>query len=275
VKISRQTVEVNGLPIHYEVTGAGEPIVLVHGLSESTRLWYRNLPELAEHYRVYLVDLPGFGAMRAFHRHFNLKQSGVWLDAWMQVVGLEATSLVGHSLGGYVCMALAALRPEKITRLVLVDSLGIPFHRPVHRLIYPALKAIVKTHPSFWPCIHYDYLRAGPLMVHRAARQIVELDAAPVIAAVRVPTLLIWGENDDLIPLAFGRQLHVQLAGSRLLVLPRSNHFPMYERPHEFNNMLITFLQGQDVGATTPEARLLPYGQMGEASREGGNLHAL
>src|SRR5581483_1378352 len=115
VKISRQTVEVNGLPIHYEVTGAGEPIVLVHGLSESTRLWYRNLPELAEHYRVYLVDLPSFGAMRAFHRHFNLKQSGVWLDAWMQVVGLEATSLVGHSLGGYVCMALAALRPEKIT----------------------------------------------------------------------------------------------------------------------------------------------------------------
>src|SRR5207249_6022949 len=102
VNISKKTILVSGLPIHYEIAGEGEPIVLVHGLSESTRLWYRNIPALSKHYRIYLVDLPGFGAMRKAHRHFNLQESGSWLHDWMQAVGLEETSLVGHSMGGYV-----------------------------------------------------------------------------------------------------------------------------------------------------------------------------
>ncbi len=248
VNISKQTVQVNGWPVHYEVVGEGEPLVLVHGLSESTRVWYKNLPTLAEHYRVYLIDLPGFGAMRKFHRHFNLAQSGSWLDGWMQAVGLEAIDLVGHSMGGYVSMALASMHPEKIKRLVLVDSIGIPFNLPVRRLVYPALKAIGRTIPSFWLCIGYDYLRAGPAMISNASRQIVELDAASVLSAVNKPTLIIWGENDDLVPFALGRQLHERLTGARLCVLPGTNHFCMYERPREFNQALLTFLQGQEVG---------------------------
>lgn len=246
--VSRQTVQVNGWPIHYEVTGEGEPLVLVHGLSESTRVWYRNLDALAERYRVYLLDLPGFGAMRKFRRQFDLKQSGAWLDGWMRAVGLETAHLVGHSMGGYVCMALAALRPQRVRRLALVDSIGIRFELPVKRLIYPALKAIGRTEPSFWGCIGYDYLRAGPAMVFKAARQIVALDATEVLTSVRVPTLVIWGENDDLVPFSAGRQLHERLAGARLFVLPGANHFCMYERPREFNNALLAFLQGQEIG---------------------------
>jgi pimeloyl-ACP methyl ester carboxylesterase len=247
VKISKQTVRVNGRPIYYEVAGEGEPIVLVHGLSESTRLWYRNLPALAERYRVYLVDLPGFGAMRKFHRLFTLEGSAPWLDQWMEAVGIETASLVGHSMGGYVCMSLAALRPEKIKRLVLVDSIGIPPHHTVGQLVYPALKSIIRTTPSFWFCINYDYLRAGPAMVLKAARQIVALDATSLISSLRVPALIVWGEDDDLVPLSAGRQLHQLLAGSRLLILP-GNHFCMFEHPGEFNSALCTFLQGQEVG---------------------------
>ncbi|HEY7415501.1 MAG TPA: alpha/beta hydrolase, partial [Ktedonobacteraceae bacterium] len=242
MKVSKQTVQVNGGLIHYEVAGEGEEsIVLVHGLSESTRLWYRNLPMLAEHYRVYLVDLPGFGAMRRFHRQFTLEGCAPWLDRWMQAVGIETASLVGHSMGGYVCMSLAALRPEKIKRLVLVDSIGIPPHLPVSRLVYPALRSIVRTIPSFWLCIGYDYLRAGPAMVLRAAQQIVALDALAVMSSLHIPTLIVWGENDDLVPFTFGRQMHQHLAGARLLVLPSTNHFCMYERPREFNSALHTF----------------------------------
>jgi pimeloyl-ACP methyl ester carboxylesterase len=248
VNITKKTIQVSGLPIHYEVTGEGEPVVLVHGLSESTRLWYRNVSELAKQYRVYLVDLPGFGAMRKAHRHFNLQESGSWLHAWMQAVGLEEANLVGHSMGGYVVMALTALQPQKVKRLVLVDSIGMPFNRSVQQLVYPALKSVIKTHPSFWPCIHIDYWRAGPIMIQKAAQQIVKLEAASIISSVCVPTLIIWGEHDDLVPLTAGRQLHEQLAGSRLFVLPKTNHFGMFERPYEFNNALLAFLQGQDVG---------------------------
>lgn len=251
VKISKKTIHVSGQPIHYETVGEGEPIVLVHGLSESTRLWYRNVPELARRYRIYLVDLPGFGAMRKAYQHFNLQESGSWLYSWMQAVGLEAANLVGHSMGGYVVMALTALQPQKVKRLVLVDSIGIPFNRPVQQLVYPALKSIMKTHPSFWPCIHIDYWRAGPIMIHRAAQQIVQLDAASIISSVRVPTLVIWGEHDDLVPLSLGRQLHQQLTGSHLFILPKANHFGMFECPYEFNNALLAFLQDQQVGVAS------------------------
>src|SRR5579883_667635 len=251
VTISKRTIQVHGQPIHYEVAGEGEPVVLVHGLSESTRVWYRNLPALAERYRVYLIDLPGFGAMREFHRQFDLKQCGTWLNEWMQAVGLEEVYLVGHSMGGYVSMALAAAHPEKVRRLVLVDSIGIPFNLPVSRLVYPALKAIARTIPSFWMCIGYDYLRAGPRMVLNASRQIVALEAAEVLAAVRVPTLVIWGENDDLVPLTLGRRLHASLAGARLHVLPGTNLFCMFEKPHEFNQVLLAFLQEQEASSTS------------------------
>jgi pimeloyl-ACP methyl ester carboxylesterase len=249
--IRKEIVQIHGWPVHYEVAGEGEPLVLVHGLSESTRLWYRNLPELAERYRVYLIDLPGFGAMRRFRRQFDLKQSGLWLAAWMQALELEQINLVGHSMGGYVSMALAATHPERVKRLVLVDSIGIPFNLPVRRLVYPALKAIARTIPSFWMCIGYDYLRAGPRMVLNASRQIVALEAAEVLAAVRVPTLVIWGENDDLVPLTLGRRLHASLAGARLHILPGTNHFCMFEKPREFNQALLAFLQEQEAGATS------------------------
>lgn len=250
--ITQATVQVNGWPVHYEVAGKGEPLVLVHGLCESTRLWSRNVPGLIRHYRVYLVDLPGFGAMHRYRRQFDLARSGLWLAAWLQALDLEPVNLVGHSMGGYVSMALAATHPEKVKRLVLVDSIGIPLNLSVRHLVYPAFKAIVRTIPSFWVCIGYDYLRAGPRMVLHATRQIVALEAAEVLAALasrRVPTLIIWGERDDLVPFGLGRQLHACLASAQFSVLPGANHFCMFEQPHEFNRALLAFLQGEEISA--------------------------
>jgi pimeloyl-ACP methyl ester carboxylesterase len=254
VKIARQTVQVNGLPVYYEVAGAGEPLVLIHGLAESTRLWDRNLPALARHNRVYLVDLPGFGMMRKSRQPFELAQASMWLADWMQAVGLETASLIGHSMGGYVSMALAATHPEKVKRLVLVDSIGVPFGLPLARLVPLALKAVVRTTSlALWLCVSYDYLRAGHTTVMNASQQILELDASAVVASVRAPALLIWGENDDLVPFHLGRQLHKQIPDARLRVIRGANHYCMYERPDEFNHALLTFLQGQKYGRETAE----------------------
>jgi pimeloyl-ACP methyl ester carboxylesterase len=252
VRITQQAITVDSLSIHYAAVGHGEPLVFVHGLSGSWRWWSRNIPTLAKHYRLYLIDLPGFGSMRHFARHFQLPETAIWLDKLLQELGLNEVHLIGHSMGGYICMAYTVLRPAKVKRLVLVDSIGIRYQslfgeeRLQLRLTNLALLAVFKTTPHFWPYIFYDYLRAGHTMVMRAARQIIALDAARTIAAVNVPTLLIWGANDDLVPLSLGRQLHQQLTGSRLLVLENTNHFPMFERPHEFNTALLDFLQGQE-----------------------------
>lgn len=245
---AQQTIQVNGMPIHYEVMGEGDPVVFIHGLSESGRVWYRNAPEIARHYRVYLLDLPGFGRMRKQRKHFQLEHMPLWLVGWLRAMGLSKVSLVGHSMGGYVVSMAAAMHPEMVGHLVLVDSIGIPFRTSVLRLVYPALKSIARTTPAFWPCIHYDYTRAGPLMVLKAAHQIVALDELEALSTIQTPTLVVWGEQDDLVPLSSGRQLHERISGSRLLVIPKVNHFSMFSRPQIFNTALLTFLQGAKVG---------------------------
>ena len=239
---------IDGLPVHYEVMGQGEPVVFIHGLSGSSRWWCKNIPTIARHYRVYLVDLPGFGMTRHLHHTFSLKQCATWVNDWMQAIGLDEANLVGHSMGGYVSMALAALHPEKVKRLILVASIGIPFGCSVNRMLLPMVKAIGRTNPAFWPYLAYDYFRAGPAMVHRASSEIVALDATEVISAVQTPTLLIWGEYDDLVLLEFGRRLREQIMGSRLLILSNANHICMFDQPHDFNLAVLTFLQGQEIG---------------------------
>ena len=115
-----QYVYVAGRRVRYLVAGEGEPLILVHGLSASTLWWIRNVPELVRHYRVYLVDLPGFGAMHFPRGRFVLANAASWLLSWMKAIDLERAHFIGHSMGGYICLWIAAHHPEKVCRLVLV-----------------------------------------------------------------------------------------------------------------------------------------------------------
>src|SRR5947209_12175573 len=112
LSIERCEVQVGQITVYYQMVGEGEPLVLVHGLSGSLRWWRRNVPVLAEHYRVYLIDLPGFGMMRHFPRRMTLDEVADGLVAWIKAVGLQKVSLIAHSMGGYICMRVAATRPE-------------------------------------------------------------------------------------------------------------------------------------------------------------------
>lgn len=154
-----------GYSVRYEIAGRGEPVVLVHGLSGSTRWWSRNIPALAERYSVYLLDLPGFGAMRSLRSRFVLAEAASWLSAWMEAVGLESAHLVGHSMGGYVCVRLAARGPEVVRRLVLVAPAG----RSMFGYLGPLLSAVRYATPTFLPVLVYDALRMEPVTLWRAA----------------------------------------------------------------------------------------------------------
>ena len=237
-----------GLPVRYEVAGEGEPVVLVHGLSGSTRWWSRNVADIAERYRIYLVDLPGFGKMRRLRRRFVLPEASSWLSEWMDAVGLERAHLVGHSMGGYICLRLAARRPAAVRRLVLVAPAGVPTGRSMVGHLGPLLGAARHAKPSFLPVLVRDALRTGPATLWRAARDLLAEDVREDLRRIEVPTLLVWGQRDPLIPPAVGDLLREEIPDSRLLVLEKAAHVPMFDRPEEFDAALLAFLAGGPVG---------------------------
>jgi len=248
IRVSRYETQVGGWPVRYEAAGKGEPVVLVHGLSGSTRWWSRNVSDIAGRYRVYLVDLPGFGTMRRLRRRFILAEAVDWLSEWMGAVGLERAHLVGHSMGGSICLRLAASSPEAVRRLVLVAPTGVPTGRSMVGHLGPLFGAALYARPSFLPVLVRDALRTGPATLWRAARDILAEDLREDLRRIGVPTLLVWGERDTLVPTAVGDLLRGEIPGSRLLVLERAAHVPMFDRPKEFNAALLSFLAAELVG---------------------------
>ncbi len=246
VHLSWRTADVQGQPARYAVAGSGSPVVLVHGLSGSTRWWQRNLPALADHHRVYLVDLPGFGGMTGWQGGFALAEAADWVHAWMDAVSLSRANLVGHSMGGYISLELAARHPEAVSRLTLVNPAGIPTGHDVVSATIPLATAVFHTSPAFYPTLLVDGLRAGPATVLRAASEILAGDVRELLAEVSAPTLLIWGKNDTLVPVSAGAVMREALPNARLLVLEGAGHVSMFDRPHAFNRAVLRFLAEDD-----------------------------
>ncbi len=251
LKVSRHTVKVGDSNVRYQMIGQGDPVILIHGLSGSTRWWMRNVQSLAQHHCVYLIDLPGFGSMsRRNHAYmrFALTKAGSWLLAWMDAISLKQAHFIGHSMGGYICMWIAAHRPDVVMRLVLVAPAVMPQVRSVFGYFIPLLITVLYLKPRFLPILVFDALRAGPLMLLRAAQDLLTQDVHEEMKAITAPTLLVWGENDSLVPPTLGHILRENLVNSRLLILKRAGHVSMFDQYQEFNEAVNAFLSGETVG---------------------------
>jgi pimeloyl-ACP methyl ester carboxylesterase len=248
VEVLGREVVVEGRRIRFEVAGQGEPVVMVHGLSGSTRWWDRTVPALAARYRVYLVDLPGFGSMRRAEGGFVLSEAAGWLSSWMEAVGLERAHLVGHSMGGYISLMLAARRPDLLRRLVLVAPAGVPTGRSMHGYLLPLIRASRYMTPGFLSVLVRDALRTGPLTLLGATRELLAEDVRKYLRGIEAPTLLIWGGRDTLVPPSVGGVMREEIPDSRLLVIDGAGHVPMFERAAETNAALLAFLAGEEIG---------------------------
>jgi pimeloyl-ACP methyl ester carboxylesterase len=240
-RLERRRAKVGPATIAYEVAGDGPPVVLVHGLSGSSRWWRRNIGALTPHRRVYVVDLIGFGASRARQR-FALAEASGFLARWMDQLELERASLVGHSMGGLIAAELAADAPERVDRLVLVDPAALPLDTRLLTHALSLLQELRTISPSFLPVLIADALRAGPLTLWRAANALMLADLRPKLAQIQARTLVIWGEHDALVPIAFAQQLANYLRYEQLVVIKGAGHVPMWDRPQEFNRVLTKFL---------------------------------
>ncbi|MEX2583546.1 MAG: alpha/beta hydrolase [Gemmatimonadota bacterium] len=238
--------------IHALEYGAGdEVLILIHGLSGSSRWWSRNIPDLAQRNRVLVPDLIGFGRSRATGPLPDFDDLAVLLVEWFDSLELTKACLVGHSMGGQIAVHFAAHAPERLDKLILVDSAGIPRRLTPAALFRFALEVTPLWRwgdPTFLRVIAGDAWTAGPRVLLRAIRHIVADDVRSLLPKLRMPTLVVWGERDTLVPLQDAWEFRRLIPDAQLAILRGAAHNPMVDRPDAFNRILSRFLGGESVG---------------------------
>ncbi|HEY2093122.1 MAG TPA: alpha/beta fold hydrolase [Thermoanaerobaculia bacterium] len=251
---SRVTREVVLPPFRFWETraGHGTPIVLLHGLGGSSD-WFRfNVEVLAESHLVAAADLVGFGRTHA-RRPLVFEEIAALLSRWIESSFDEPVHLAGNSMGGHIAIHVAAKRPDLVRSLILIDSTGIPFaFDPRTHFEYGALP---HRGMAFARVLMRDAFRAGPTTLALAFARLLRDDARPLLRELRMPVLLLWGENDPLVPVPYAQQMHELIPQSRLVILPNAGHVPMWESPTAFNGALLSFVNEVDALHRPPDDR--------------------
>jgi pimeloyl-ACP methyl ester carboxylesterase len=276
-------VDLHGHRAIYRIAGSGPPVVLIHGMVNSSRHWERVAIALADRYTVVAPDLIGHGDSATPRGDYSLGAHAASIRDLLSAIGIERASIVGHSLGGGVAMQFFYQFPQRIERLALVSSGGLG--REVSPLLrsaaLPGVNALLwlAAHPRLLGALREGaerldargssravYLKAvtralrpleGPGAREaflQTLRSVIDARGQRVSAVDRLyllrtlPTLIVWGERDNTIPLAHGRAAHEAIPGSRFETLPNAAHFPHLEDPDGLAAVLGDFLDGTRPG---------------------------
>ncbi|HTI35568.1 MAG TPA: alpha/beta fold hydrolase [Miltoncostaea sp.] len=218
--------------------------MLVHGLGGSARWWRATAAELARDHRVIVPELPGFG-YRPGGRRFALADATAVLGGVLERLGHERADLVGHSLGALACLTAAAAEPARVRRLVLIAP---PVRTASPRMagnVLPVVRTLLRLPPSAALTVAGDIAMRSPAALLRAAGEVLALDGDPGIGAEPpVPTLVMWGARDALVPIGGAGWVTRTLPRAEITVIPAAGHVPMLDRPEEVNAALRRFLTG-------------------------------
>lgn len=268
---------VDGVLTRVLAAGSGpDHLVLVHGVGARADRWSRNVDALAAAgWQVHAFDLPGHGlAQKGPGPDYSVPGYARFLDDFLDAVGAEEAVVVGTSLGGHIAATLACERPERVRALVLVGSIGlVPWGaerradsrarlRDVSRQGIARKLGVVVHDPGLvtgeWleeeylvnnsPGAEASFAAISDYVADRIDDDLIGPRLA-AMAADRPPTLLIWGEQERAVPLETGRTAHAMLDGSELAVISDASHAPYFERPDEFNRVLLDFLDRAIGGA--------------------------
>jgi pimeloyl-ACP methyl ester carboxylesterase len=272
-------VEVDGQPVNVIELGEGPPIVFVHGLSGSWPNWLEQLPVLATRHRVIALDLPGFGHSPMPAETITISYYARLLDGLLGKLGVDAATLVGNSMGGFTAAELAIAYPQRVERLVLISAAGISTyqHRDATRALpviarldriiagYAAWVAsksdavarrarlrdaalsLVVRHPSRLPAaLAAEQIRgAGKPGFLPGLRANLEYPLRERLPEIACPTLIVWGDEDRVIPARDAEVFERLIEGSQKVVFEKTGHMAMLERPAAFNELLERFLAEQ------------------------------
>ncbi len=268
-------VELPGAAVNYAEIGEGEPILFVHGLAGCWRNWLENLPHFGRTHRAIALDLPGFGESPMPSWQIDMAAYGRLIHDFCEKLGIDrVAALVGNSMGGFAGTEAAIERPSRFERLVLVSAAGISFAEAKGRetaafirTVGAAAAAVSLGKPSvnllgrpisrwvgFNRLVHSPTRLRGELLWEQiypglsspgfaaAVRAISGYDTRHRLPEIEIPTMVVWGLKDRIVPVEAAIGYHRLISGSRLEIFERTGHLPQLERPERFNALLDDFL---------------------------------
>jgi len=269
------TVEEEPLQLHYETYGQGNPIIFLHGLGGTLYTWRHLVGPLTPHYRLILFDLKGAGeSPKPYDDKYSMFDQAELIYRFILQNDLRHVTLVGHSFGGGVALLLALKLtqrdPARLSRLILIDTIAYPQKLPgVIRIARMPVLGWLGLHlipdktkvREMMETLYYDDSKinwgdveayAAPLAspgakyaFQQTARQIIPDHIDEIISMypqIRVPTLIIWGREDKIIPLENGARLHQAIKNSQLIVIERCGHDPPEEKAEKVIEIMQKFL---------------------------------
>ncbi|HXG67831.1 MAG TPA: alpha/beta fold hydrolase [Blastocatellia bacterium] len=261
---AEKSVTVYGAKIHYLEAGSGPVVILLHGLGGDTSNWAANIAALAQKFRVIVPDQIGFGRSDKPPLNYRVGTLVDFLDGFYKQLKIERASLVGNSLGGWTAAAFALAHPEKVERLVLVDAAGFalsegidprtlnglnPSTRDAIRQLLPLIfynKQVFASEAAVDLLLTKRVTAGDGYTIQRFIDSIVRgedvLDNR--LSAIKQPTLIIWGREDGLTPLAMGERFKKEIPSSELFIIEKCGHVPQLEKAAEFNAAVMKFLGG-------------------------------
>ncbi len=262
-------IELPGALVNYVEIGEGEPVLFVHGISGCWQNWLENLPLIGQTRRAIALDLPGFGSSPMPRWEIEMPAYGRLIHDFCEKLGIEGgAAIIGHSMGGFIAAEAVTAAPGRFDHLGLISAAGIlnasnpELWASVTALAWKTLGPAVADHAKALlarrrvrqvvagPVVRYPaQIRADILWEQMdgglrcpgftaAIGALIHHDLRDRLAQIEIPTLVVWGLDDRVIPVGAALSYHRRIPGSRLEIFERTGHAPQLERPARFNALL-------------------------------------
>jgi len=241
----------NGL-VHYEAIGRGRPLIFLHGWLGSWRYWVPAMDGLSDRRRTYALDLWGFGDSDRREEPYSLAAYIDLLHSFMEKMGIQRASLVGHALGGAVALLFATRMPDRVDQVMAVSTplVGSALARSLADFSGGdgdvASHVLGRRQVASYPEVQMEAGKTDVAAVVDSVRAIREEDLQRYLVTLEVPVLLVYGGNDPVISPPEGMWLNRLDDNVRAICLEECRHFPMLEETNKFNRLLRQFLEMRD-----------------------------
>lgn len=250
-------INIEGLDLNYISEGQGENIIILHGWGANIQTMLAIHNYLKDRYRVYTLDLPGFGESDQPKEVWGSHEYAEFIKAFMEEKNIDQATLIGHSHGGRVSIVLGSSYPELINKMILIDSAGIiPKRKLKYYLKVYSFKALKQIYSllfffkdkdtrleKFYKKFGSTDYRDSDGIMRNIMVKVINDNLEPLLKQIKAPTLLIWGENDQDTPVYMGEIMEREIEGSGLVVLENAGHFSYLDQFQRFKLIIDSFLE--------------------------------